>query len=198
MTYLFSNGTSGIIWAVESELSFTNMAPNVENWVLFNINQTTPCRINYGAKNWELLSEQLLKDPDVIPPLSRAQLIDDAFYFARNGQLDYSIALNLTRYMKEKERSLIPWKVLSRNLADICNVLAKTPDFGYFQDYLLDLLGNIYAEYVSKEGDTYMEIQLRNLIMNWACKIDHKQCKEWMYAKYQTWANFTKPEETNP
>lgn len=40
--------------------------------------------------------------------LSRSQLLDDAFNFARTRQLNYAVFLNLTRFLY-KDNDYLPW-----------------------------------------------------------------------------------------
>lgn len=54
------------------------------------------------------LIKQLNDAPADIHVLNRAQLIDDAFALARAGQLNYSVPLQLTKYLS-KEEDVIPW-----------------------------------------------------------------------------------------
>jgi aminopeptidase N len=66
-------------------------------------------RVNYDETNWNLLINYLeSEDYEKIPPVNRAQLLDDALNLARAGVLNYSTALNLTEYL-EKEVDYIPW-----------------------------------------------------------------------------------------
>lgn len=122
------------IWIKDITQAVENVtSKNNTKWVLFNVHRSTPCRINYDVTNWNLLIRQLQEDPNVIPPINRAQLVDDAFQLARHGYLDYSVVLNLTSYLKDKEKHYIPWAVFFDNLEDMYLVMYKTGEFGYFQ-----------------------------------------------------------------
>lgn len=57
-------------------------------------------RVNYDEENWKLIASYLNSDEhSKIPPLNKAQLLHDAFTFARSGQLSYTVALELTKYL---------------------------------------------------------------------------------------------------
>jgi len=64
--------------------------------------------VNYDVDNWMALIKKLNDTPNDIHVLNRAQLIDDAFHLARSGQLNYSVALHLTKYLKN-ENNTTPW-----------------------------------------------------------------------------------------
>ncbi len=65
-------------------------------------------RVNYDKENWRLIQQQLMMDHTIIPPINRAQIIDDSMNLARSGLLDYATALNITLYLT-KERDYLPW-----------------------------------------------------------------------------------------
>lgn len=65
-------------------------------------------RVNYEVDNWMALIKQLNNTPTDIHVLNRAQLISDSFNLARAGQLNYTVALELTKYLKN-ENSITPW-----------------------------------------------------------------------------------------
>jgi aminopeptidase N len=66
-------------------------------------------RVNYDDSNWGLLINYLKSDDyKKIPPVNRAQLLDDALNLARAGVLHYGTALELAEYL-ENEVDYIPW-----------------------------------------------------------------------------------------
>ena len=66
-------------------------------------------RVNYDENNWALLISYLKNDNYTkIPPVNRAQLLDDSLNLARAGVLPYGTALDLAEYL-EKEVDYIPW-----------------------------------------------------------------------------------------
>ncbi|KAK7498964.1 hypothetical protein BaRGS_00009773, partial [Batillaria attramentaria] len=56
---------------------------DTDGWILANIQQYGYYRVNYDPQNWNALIKQLIKDHTVIPPVNRAQIIDDAWNLAR-------------------------------------------------------------------------------------------------------------------
>ena len=66
-------------------------------------------RVNYDQNNWALLISYLKSDNfEKIPPVNRAQLLDDSLNLARAGVLTYDTALKLAEYLV-KEEDYIPW-----------------------------------------------------------------------------------------
>ena len=64
--------------------------------------------MNYDIDNWNLIIKELQENHNNIPPLNRAQLLDDALNLAQAGKLPYSVVLDLTMYL-EHDTDYIPW-----------------------------------------------------------------------------------------
>lgn len=105
-----------------------------EDWVIVNMQQTGYYRVNYDVLNWKLISAHLKdkKRYQEIATSNRAQLIDDAMNLARAGYLDYSVALDVTRYMSH-ERDYIPWKALISSMNYIDSMLRRGPHYEYLK-----------------------------------------------------------------
>lgn len=89
-------------------------------------------RVNYDKKNWDLLSTAL-KAGYFKSPITKAQLIDDAFNFAKSAQLNYSQALGLTTCVIDGEDSKIVWDLLLNNMGFLKHNIRKTSGYVYFQ-----------------------------------------------------------------
>lgn len=97
-------------WILPSDTS--KQLPDIEiqpeEWIIFNNQEAGYYRVNYDTNNWELIIKGLHDKHENIPPLNRAQLLDDALNLARAGKLPYSVALDLTLYL-EHDKDYIPW-----------------------------------------------------------------------------------------
>lgn len=91
--------------------------------------------MNYDTQNWALLAGHLLNSPpgDVLPAITRAQLLDDALNLARAGILGYDVALNMTRYLATRENHYVPWKAVLENVRFLDLMLRQTTAYGWFQ-----------------------------------------------------------------
>jgi aminopeptidase N len=92
-------------------------------------------RVNYDTRNWRLLATHLLNSSsqNMFSPTTRAQLIDDALNLARAGTLGYDVALNMTRYLADRESHYVPWKATFENMRFLNTMLRQTPAYGLFQ-----------------------------------------------------------------
>lgn len=118
-----------------------NAVDKQENsWIFFNLNRASLCRINYDLNNWNSLISQLKSKPDKLSPANRAQLLDDAFHLARSGILNYTIALDMSLYLKEQEDHILPWTVALKNFEYLNLLFSKTLYYGNFQVRLFQFL----------------------------------------------------------
>lgn len=104
------------------------------DWLLVNVDQKGYYRVNYDARNWLLLTSQLL-DPQGFLNFSttnRAQILDDSLNLAAAGYLDYDVALNITRYLAH-ERDYVPWKAAFESLDFLRDMFERTADYDKFK-----------------------------------------------------------------
>lgn len=88
--------------------------------------------MNYDNDNWNLIIKELHESHDNIPPLNRAQLLDDALNLARAGKLPYSVALDLTMYL-EHDKDYIPWAAALNALSFLDRRLTKDEGYDNFK-----------------------------------------------------------------
>jgi aminopeptidase N len=135
-----------ISYTTKRELDFENTKPSywmkaeksmtidqdIDNseWIIFNTQVAHYYRVNYDLENWKLITKHL-NDPQHYSEISqanRAQLMDDAMNLARADILDYSVAMDLTKYLKH-EADYVPWKTAISNLFYIDSMLIRMPDY---------------------------------------------------------------------
>lgn len=128
------NDTKPTYWLKATKNLTIQETIHKDEWVIVNIQQTGYYRVNYDVNNWKMISAHL-KDKSrykEIATSNRAQLIDDAMNLARAGYLDYSVALDVTRYMSH-ERDYIPWKALISSMNYIDSMLRKGPHYEHLK-----------------------------------------------------------------
>ena len=135
-----------ITYTTRSESNFSNTKPThwmraeknvvinqqIDNsdWLIVNLQVTGYYRVNYDIENWKLIIKHL-NDPQryhEISQANRAQLIDDAMNLARAEILEYTTALEVTKYLNH-ERDFVPWKTAINNLLYIDSMLILSPDY---------------------------------------------------------------------
>ncbi|XP_029671186.1 aminopeptidase N-like [Formica exsecta] len=111
---------------------------NETEWIIFNVRQTGYYRVNYDAKNWQLISDYLDSPHFMnIHVLNRAQLIDDAFHLMIARQLDSSIFWNLTRYLHQEE-DYVAWYPMFKALEQMSSVFQlQDPEVDAIKDFAM-------------------------------------------------------------
>ncbi|ETN64843.1 protease m1 zinc metalloprotease [Anopheles darlingi] len=151
-----------------------------DHWLLANVNQTGYYRVNYDARNWQMLIGALLDDHTTIPMASRSQLVDDAFQLARANRLDMEVALELLSYVRD-EREYPPWESVNTALSYLAQRLRGTPDYGLYQLWVDTLIGDVFVGLdvtgVPPSGDaSLLDKFLQQLISSWACRMEIESC----------------------
>ncbi|XP_068631162.1 aminopeptidase N-like [Battus philenor] len=194
-------------------ISFTTMDVPKRNWTTrpriwlndrtasadLNINDTQALyvnidaigyyRVNYDKKNWELLNHAL-KTGTFNTPITKAQLIDDAFNFAKSDQLEYSYALGLTTCVIEGEDSKIVWDLILNNMAFLKHNLRSTSGYIYFQDYMKIILSKQLQRLnygLDKPKDDNEAFLIENLVL-WECLVESPRCLDWARDQFQLWS----------
>lgn len=71
----------------------------------------------------------MMKDPNEIHVLNRAQLIDDAFNLARAGEVSYNVPLTLVSYL-DKEDDFIPMYSVMNSMSYLVKRLRRCSHTG--------------------------------------------------------------------
>uniref|UniRef100_K1PSR4 Laminin subunit beta-1 n=1 Tax=Magallana gigas TaxID=29159 RepID=K1PSR4_MAGGI len=94
---------------------------------------------------------------EVISTINRAQIINDAWSFARSNQLHMDIALQTVDYLSN-ERDYIPRVAADEQLAYIESMLSLTQHYGNFQNKMQRLVRSIYNEIgLNNTGATHLQ-----------------------------------------
>lgn len=98
---------------------------------------------NYDTDNWQRIAQYLNSEEyRNIRVLNRAQIIDDAFYFAVEKKLEFSIFWRLANYLS-KETDYIAWYTMLKIFEYISNIFA----FSEIDD---KLKVNIQIDFINK------------------------------------------------
>lgn len=183
----------------ETEKTLVGLPRSRDAWVLFNIQETGYYRVNYDARNWDLLVDQLQKSHQNIGVTNRAQLMDDTLNLACAGLLPYEKALEATKYLR-KEKEFLPWDAAFSSIRYLSDMLLRTEGYGLFKVYVLDLLKPLYNEvgFDKKPTDGQLEIYNRVNLLTWACSLGMEDCVRKASDRFQSWMNQTDPDVVNP
>ncbi|CAH1647281.1 unnamed protein product [Spodoptera littoralis] len=147
------------------------------SWYILNKQQTGYYRVNYETSNWVALATALDIDHNVIHVLNRANLLDDAFNLARNGRLNYQVALSLSRYLV-KEEDYIPWGAINPSITYLDSVLSGSSIYNLFQQYILQLTAPMYEKlgFIAGNQEEHVTPYHRNIILDLNCRYGNSDC----------------------
>ncbi|XP_072749168.1 thyrotropin-releasing hormone-degrading ectoenzyme-like isoform X2 [Anoplolepis gracilipes] len=155
-------------------------------WVIFNLRQVGYYRVNYDPENWRKIAEYLNStEYTKIHVLNRAKIIDDAFYFLINGQLNSSVFWNLTSYLGH-ETNYIAWYPMIKAFEHMSSII-PFPDEGIqnvkekIKNILTNLLEKIKYEEDPEESD--LTKCLRQEAIKWLCILGDSNCHIQAYKK---------------
>ncbi|XP_067104821.1 aminopeptidase N-like isoform X2 [Osmerus mordax] len=179
-------------WLLQKTGTHPPLKTNGNEWILANVNVSGYYRVNYDPDNWERLLNQLSTDHQVIPILSRAQIIDDAFNLARAKVINTTLALRTTKYLSQ-ERGYIPWESALRNLNYYILMFDRTEVFGSLQAYLKKQIRPLFEHFrtitsnwtrvPTGHNDQYNQINAISM----ACRMGVEGCRSLTQSWFRQW-----------
>ena len=105
------------------EIPYFPPGKDENTWILINPEMSSYIRVLYDERNLKLIARQLMRNYTVIPPVTRTQLIDDAFTLAMMQHIDYNVVLKLISYLtvfkdefvRETVTSHVDWMLEKHN-----------------------------------------------------------------------------------
>ncbi|XP_046566064.1 glutamyl aminopeptidase-like [Haliotis rubra] len=128
-----------IIWMLRNDTAdvydttVTIPDPSDESsWILGNIRHHGYYRVSYDEDNWKNIIKQLKENHEVIIPINRAQIINDAMDLARAGYLAQLTGLQTLEYLSA-ELNYYPWSTARDKLVYIDTMIRDTEIYPAFQ-----------------------------------------------------------------
>lgn len=145
ITYVTSNEPTITkrAWFYHDRADLTIPVDSSVEWIKFNKDQVGYYRVKYDDDMWQSLNAALEQNVETMSVLDRAHLLNDVFSLAEGGLVDYSIALEMTKYLK-RENSFVPWDVAASKLKGIRSDLYYTQYQKEFRDYAQNLVDDAY------------------------------------------------------
>ncbi|XP_013114368.2 aminopeptidase N [Stomoxys calcitrans] len=172
---------------------FDNVAKSNE-WIIFNIQASAVYKVMYDIHNWRLLSEALKREPlENFPILNRGQIVNDAISLAWNGYHGYDIAFDILEYLF-KEREYLPWALAMRGLANVCNFLKAFPiQYESFKSFIRHIIAPVFKHLngfstLNLANLLPFQYRLKSIVIQWACRVDLKDCIKASKNYFQRWA----------
>ncbi|XP_032687679.1 thyrotropin-releasing hormone-degrading ectoenzyme-like [Odontomachus brunneus] len=160
--------------------SIDTWIPDNDEFILLNLEQLAYVRVQYPVDNWINIANYLqLGNYTYIPPLNRAQLINDAFYLTLIGELNEGdVFFNIIAYFNNEEDYIV-WYPMFR-------IMTYTSEYiklwegrrlkARYQSILETLLEKVGYE-LKPEYDG-MRMSLILLGRKWACQVGNIVCTD--------------------
>lgn len=172
---LFSS-TMPVIWLFDKEGQLENL-PSAQHWILINSKFASYYKVNYDAHNWDLIVRQLLWNHTYIDPLNRAQIQNDLFDLAKAGLVNYTVALEATKYLL-REQDYIPWKAAFEKLKDVGVKMQTTESYSRWKGYMSSLLSANFANisWDGNETSPVLSVELESELAFLTCFYGYQPC----------------------
>lgn len=134
--------TSATNWLPQGVRSQNITVATLSNndWLIVNKQETGYYRVKYDDRNYKLIADALVTDVTQVHAVSRSQLIDDAFNFARREELSFPVYLDLIRFL-EFDDDYIPWASADISLSYLDRMFS-----GHTNHHIFRV--NVYARWV--------------------------------------------------
>ncbi|KAM6220503.1 glutamyl aminopeptidase [Rhynchocyon petersi] len=146
-------------------------------------------RVNYELPTWNHIAETLLSNHRSFSPADRASFIDDAFALARAQLLDYSVPLNLTKYL-HFEDDFLPWQRAISAVTYIISMFEEDRDlYPMIEKYLLDKVKPIADSLGWNDTGNHTTRLLRTSVLGLACKMGDRDALNSASKLFDDWLN---------
>ncbi|NXC12605.1 AMPE aminopeptidase, partial [Corythaeola cristata] len=144
-------------------------------------------RVNYDSENWDMLRTLLVRNHEDFSASDRAGILDDAFSLARAGLVNYSVPLELTKYLIN-ETDYLPWYRLISSVTYLSYMLEdETNLYSQFQEYFRYLVKPIVDQLSWNDTGSHLERLLRTSVLNFACRMDDTECLNNASQLFEEW-----------
>ncbi|NXN51536.1 AMPE aminopeptidase, partial [Rynchops niger] len=174
--YIFYN-TSDSAGIVMPSSSFVNINPDHIGFY----------RVNYDSQNWAMLTYLLASNHKDFSDADRAGILDDAFSLARPGLVNYSVPLELTKYLRN-ERDYLPWHRVISSVTYLANMFEDDKNlYPRFQGYFRNLVKPIVDQLHWNDSGGHLERLLRATVLDFACSMDDTESLKNASQLFERW-----------
>ncbi|XP_053682785.1 aminopeptidase N-like [Sabethes cyaneus] len=197
VTEATSKETVPSIW-----LSFDNSSIEVDievekdDYFYLNADRTGYYRVNYDYISWKKLTSKFPQ----LPPLTRSQLVDDAFNLARAEFIQYDIPLTLIILVSRYPFDIPAWSSLSKGLMFLNDMLVREPAYESFLAVMRSVLRKSFDElgFEDHPEDDHLTVMHRERIVGLACKFGIDKCSVTAQTLFRRWMTDFKDNKIPP
>ncbi|NXA52990.1 AMPE aminopeptidase, partial [Nothocercus julius] len=178
MSYTFYNKSDSAGITIQS-------SPN--SFVKINTDHIGFYRVNYNDQNWADLANLLITNHTIFSAADRAGILDDAFSLARAGFVNYSVPLELTKYLTN-EADYLPWHRAISAVTYLADMLEDDTNlYLLFKDYFRSLVKPIVNQLGWSDSGSHLERLLRASVLDFACSVDDTEALNNASLLFEEW-----------
>lgn len=143
--------------------------------------------MNYDSQNWNTLSTLLVNNHENFSAADRAGILDDAFSLARAGLVNYSVPLELTKYLIN-ETDYLPWHRVISAVTYIADMLEDDTNlYLRFQEYFRYLVKPIVNKLSWSDSGSHLDRLLRASVLDFACSMNDVESLSNASQQFEQW-----------
>lgn len=160
------------------DMDFTIPELTSQDWLLLNKQASGYYRVLYDDTNYELLADAMLRNISLFHRLNRAQIIDDAYNFARIDRLNYGQFLNIVRFL-ENDSEYAPWYPAITAFTTIERAFSGHEDYPLLTEFIRSLVEHLYDTLGPRDiaDEAFLRKYARPLAIQWACNMGSVHCR---------------------
>uniref|UniRef100_A0A336M1Y0 Aminopeptidase n=1 Tax=Culicoides sonorensis TaxID=179676 RepID=A0A336M1Y0_CULSO len=120
-----------------------------DEWIYFNVNRTGYYRVNYDLASWQ----KLIYSFNELPPITRAQIVDDAFYLSRAEMLEYEVPVTLLVISGNDPFDVLTWSAYESGITFLTRMLRREPAFEHFRGLMKAIFKPVFDQIKFSESD---------------------------------------------
>uniref|UniRef100_A0A8C8RPW2 Aminopeptidase n=1 Tax=Pelusios castaneus TaxID=367368 RepID=A0A8C8RPW2_9SAUR len=174
-------------------ITLTNPAP--DSLLKINPDHIGFYRVNYETQTWNNLASSLFNKHQSFSSADRAGLLDDVFSLARAELLNYSVPLNLTKYLQSEE-DYLPWQRVISAVSYLRDMLEDDKElYPKFKAYFRSLVKPTASKLGWKDDETGNHVirLLRAALLGFACSMDDADALNNASSLFYSWLNGASP-----
>ncbi|XP_067424282.1 glutamyl aminopeptidase isoform X2 [Emydura macquarii macquarii] len=194
----YAGNESGFILYNKSESAGITIKPNnpaPNSFLKINPDHIGFYRVNYETQTWNNLANNLIINHQSFSAADRAGLLDDVFSLARAKLLNYSVPLNLTKYLQVEE-DYLPWHRVMSAVSYLTDMLEDDKElYPKFKAYFRSLVKPTASKLGWNDDETGSHVRrlLRADVLGFACSMDDTDALNNASSLFYSWLNGVSP-----
>lgn len=114
--------------------------------------------------------------------------------------INYSIPLELTKYLPDRESNYIPWLAAIQKLDELKDIIDNYEYTGAYENYMLNMIRTRFDQLNNVTNDMEPENHkvFQLVLRQTACDLRYGPCIKWAQHQYAVWMKESRPDDKNP